>query len=163
LPVMMRGDTHLGLPSHGIKSILRRPLMGALYRLCDRLLAIGSANADFYRAMGVPDHKIFLVPYSVDNDRFIKSADLTAAQRAESRKRQHTPVDRPLLLYAAKFTPRKRPRDLLDAVHRLKLRTDRPFTVTMVGSGELERELRAFCTKNALDNVVFTGFVNQLE
>ena len=32
LPVMMRGETHLGLPCHGIKSILRRPLMGALYR-----------------------------------------------------------------------------------------------------------------------------------
>ena len=55
LPVMMRGETHLGLPCHGIKSILRQPLMGALYRSCDRLLAIGSANAAFYRAMGVPD------------------------------------------------------------------------------------------------------------
>ena len=59
LPVMMRGETHLGLPCDGIKSILRQPLMGALYRSCDRLLAIGSANAAFYRAMGVPDHKIF--------------------------------------------------------------------------------------------------------
>ncbi|HVT26794.1 MAG TPA: glycosyltransferase, partial [Lacipirellulaceae bacterium] len=74
LPVMMRGETHLGLPRYGIKSTLRRPLMGSLYRCCDRLLAIGSANAAFYQAMGVPRHKIFLVPYSVDNDRFIKSA-----------------------------------------------------------------------------------------
>ena len=33
----------------------------------------------------------------------------------------------------------------------------------MAGSGELEQELRAFCTEHALDNVVFTGFVNQSE
>jgi glycosyltransferase involved in cell wall biosynthesis len=33
----------------------------------------------------------------------------------------------------------------------------------MVGSGELERELRTFCAQHALDNVVFTGFVNQAE
>ena len=38
LPVMMRGETHLGLPCHGIKSVLRRPLMGGLYRVCDRLV-----------------------------------------------------------------------------------------------------------------------------
>jgi glycosyltransferase involved in cell wall biosynthesis len=35
--------------------------------------------------------------------------------------------------------------------------------VLMVGSGELEHQLRAFCAEHALDNVVFTGFVNQSE
>ena len=99
--------------------------MGALYRSCDRLLAIGSANAAFYRAMGVPDHKIFLVPYSVDNDRFVQSANLTDDQKTEVRKRYNVPADRPAVLYAAKFTRRKRPGDLLDAARRLKI-GDRP-------------------------------------
>ena len=163
LPVMMRGETHLGLPRHGIRSTLRRPLMGALYRSCDRLLAIGSANAAFYRAMGVPDYKIFLVPYSVDNDRFVHSANLTTNQKAEVRKRYNVPVDRPLVLYAARFAQRKRPLYLLDAVRRLKMDTDVRFTLAMAGSGALEEELRAFCAEHALDNVVFTGFVNQSE
>jgi hypothetical protein len=39
LPVMMRGETHLGLPCHGIKAKLRRPVMAALYRSCDCLLS----------------------------------------------------------------------------------------------------------------------------
>jgi glycosyltransferase involved in cell wall biosynthesis len=163
IPVMMRGETHLGLTRRTIKSRLRRPLMGALYRSCDRLLAIGSANAAFYRAMGVPDRKIFLVPYCVDNDRFVQSAKLTDEQRAEIRKRYKIPVKRPTMLYAAKFTRRKRPGDLLEAVRRLKQETHRPFTVAMVGSGELERELRTFCAQHALDNVLFTGFLNQTE
>jgi glycosyltransferase involved in cell wall biosynthesis len=161
LPVLMRGETHLGLPCHGIKSILRRPVMSALYRCCDRLLAIGSANADFYRAMGVPDHKIFLVPYSVDNERFVKSATLSDQGKADVRRRYNVPTDRPSILYAAKFTHRKRPADLLSAAQRLKSQTNRPFTVVMTGSGELEHELKAFCSEHALSNVVFTGFVNQ--
>jgi glycosyltransferase involved in cell wall biosynthesis len=161
MPVMMRGETHLGLPCTGVKSVLRRPLMGALYRLCDRLLAIGSANAAFYRAMGVPEQKIFLVPYSVDNDRFVASANLTKDAKAEVRRRYNVPTDRPSVLYAAKFTRRKRPGDFLEAARRLRTETNRPFTVVMVGSGELEQELRGFCAAHALDNVVFTGFVNQ--
>ncbi|MGZ5712502.1 MAG: glycosyltransferase family 4 protein [Burkholderiales bacterium] len=163
LPVMMRGETHLGLPSHGIKSTLRRPVMGSLYRSCDRLLAIGSANAAYYRAMGVPDEKIFLVPYSVDNDRFVQSTNLTDEQRAEVRKRYSVPVDRPMVLYAAKFTRRKRPLDLLEAARRLKVKQRCQFTVVMAGSGELKNELRAFCVEHALDNVVFTDFINQSE
>ena len=80
LRILMRGETHLGLPRSRMKTTLRRPALGALYGLCDRLLAIGSANAAFYRAMGVPEHKIFLVPYSVDNDRFMKAAKLDASE-----------------------------------------------------------------------------------
>jgi glycosyltransferase involved in cell wall biosynthesis len=163
LPVMMRGETHLGLPCHGIKAILRKPLMGALYRSCDRLLAIGSANAAFYRAMGVPANKVFIVPYSVDNDRFVRCASLTDDQRRDVRKRYKVPADRPLVLYAAKFTRRKRPDDLLKAALRLRTEIERPFSLIMAGSGELEQELRTFCTERGLDNVVFTGFVNQTE
>src|SRR5262249_30791842 len=159
----MRGETHLGLPCHGLKSQLRQPLMGALYRTCDRLLAIGSANAAFYRAMGVPDEKISLVPYSVDNDRFMQSVDLADEQKAEIRKRYNVPAVQPCVLYAAKFSARKRPGDLLAACRRVLSMTDAPFTVIMPGSGELEHELRTFCHQHKLTNVVFTGFVNQSE
>src|SRR5262245_63496501 len=65
MPVMMRGDSHLGLARTRLKAMFRRPVMGAFYGLCDCCLAIGTANAEFYRAMGVPDEKIFLVPFSV--------------------------------------------------------------------------------------------------
>jgi glycosyltransferase involved in cell wall biosynthesis len=163
LPIMMRGDSQLGAPCHGIKSVLRRPALGTLYRLCDRLLAVGTANAAFYRAMSVPERKIFVLPYSVDNDRFVKAAKLTDDQRDQVRDRYGLPLDMPTVLYAAKFTARKRPRDMLEAARRLKSEDVRPFTLVMTGSGELEPELRTFRAEHELDNVVFTGFVNQSE
>jgi glycosyltransferase involved in cell wall biosynthesis len=161
LPVMMRSETHLDLTRRGAKAVLRRPVMGALYRNCDRLLAIGTANADFYRAMGVSENKIFLVPYAVDNERFIDAARLTDGQKAEVRRHHHIPNDRPAVLYAAKFTSRKRPGDLIEVARRLRQRPGLKFSLVMAGSGELEHDLRKTCIAHGLDNVVFTGFVNQ--
>ena len=135
MPVMMRGDTHLGLPRYGVKAVIRRPLMGTLYGWCDRMLAVGSANAAFYRAMGVPDHKIFLVPYAVDNDRFVEAAKMTEEQKIGIRKRYNIPSEEPAVLFAAKFIQRKRPGDVLKAAQLLRSETKRSFTVVMAGSG----------------------------
>ena len=72
--------------------------------------------------MGVPDEKIFLVPYSVDNERFVQSAKLTAEQRAASSQAIQRAGRPAMVLYAAKFTQRKRPVDLLEAARRLRWR-----------------------------------------
>jgi glycosyltransferase involved in cell wall biosynthesis len=161
MPVLMRGETHLGLMREGLKAKLRLPIMAAVYGLCDCLLAIGTANAEFYRAMMVADRKLFLVPYAVDNARFAAAADLSGEQKGAIRNLYKIPADRPAILYAAKFTSRKRPADLLQAVQLLRSRGSSAFTLIMGGSGELEPELRAYCSDNQLNNVIFTGFINQ--
>src|SRR5262249_45930898 len=79
------------------------------------------------------------------------------------RKRFKVPADKPSVLYAAKFTRRKRPLDLLESIRRLRMENKYSFTVVMAGSGELEGELHAFCAAHSLDNVVFTGFINQMQ
>jgi glycosyltransferase involved in cell wall biosynthesis len=162
MAVFMRSETHLGLPKTGLKSKLRQPLLNLLYRLCDRLLAIGTANSQFYRAMGAPERKIVTVPYSVDNDRFVASTALDADQRRDICARLGIPTDRPTILYAAKFTGRKRPMDLLKAVDLIAGKVS-AFSVVMAGTGELEPELRRFCLERGFNNVHFTGFINQTE
>ena len=161
LPVLMRSETHLGLRRSAIKAAVRRPTLGSLYSLCDRFLAIGSNNAAFYRAMGVLEREIFFVPYSVDNDRFIQASTLSVAERGRARSEYDIPVNQPVVLYAAKFTARKRPQDLLYAVEKLRSRGCDGFTVVMAGSGELEGVLKEFCHRKSLSNVIFTGFINQ--
>ncbi|MBV5344275.1 MAG: glycosyltransferase [Rhodoferax sp.] len=69
--IFARGETHLLLRRSAVKRLLRRPLLHWFYARCDACLAIGSRNADFYRHHGVPDRKIFPVPYAVDNARFM--------------------------------------------------------------------------------------------
>jgi glycosyltransferase involved in cell wall biosynthesis len=161
LPVFSRGETHLGLVREGAKRWIRKPVMGAFYALFDRFLAIGSANRAFYAAMGVPARKIFLTPYSVDNSRFVNQSTLTPAERSQWRARFGIPEDGPAILYAAKFTRRKHPDDLLSAAAKVRKEFGAPFYVVMCGAGEMEAELKAYCVSHGLNNVIFTGFVNQ--
>jgi len=159
-PVFMRAETHLGLARSPLKRALRRPLLGALYARLAGVLAIGSANAAFYRAMGVPDRKTFLMPYAVDNERFACMSHLTEAERVQLRARFGVTDDRPIVLFAAKLQPRKRPDDLLQAAAHLS-REGLRFHVVLIGSGQMEQGLRDLRDSLGLGNVHFEGFVNQ--
>jgi glycosyltransferase involved in cell wall biosynthesis len=160
IPVLMRCETHLGLQRSSLKRLLRRPLIGAFYRRFDAVLAIGSANREFYRAMGVREDRIFLMPYAVDNRRFTAASRLSAAERRAMRASLGVDDGRPIVLYAAKLQPRKRPDDLLRAAALLN-REEMSFQLAMLGSGETEPELRAMAQGLGLANVSFAGFVNQ--
>src|SRR5205823_233383 len=112
-------ETHLGLRRSAIKNLIRRPLVGTYYRWLDGVLAIGSANREFFRAVRIPERRIFNMPYAVDNRRFMTDSQLTDSERKELRARFGVQDDRPIVLYAAKFQRRKRPDDLLRAAARL--------------------------------------------
>jgi glycosyltransferase involved in cell wall biosynthesis len=161
IPIFLRCETHLGLRRSRLKSLLRRPLIGAYYRQFDGVLAIGSANKEFYRAIGIPERRIFDMPYAVDNRRFVTGARLADGQRKELRADFGVHDDRPIVLYAGKFQRRKRPGDLQRAASRLN-REGVIFHLVMVGSGEMEAELRALAQHLGLSNVRFSGFVNQI-
>lgn len=160
LKVMMRCDTHLGLRRSRWRRLLIRPIIGTLYRFCDRLLAIGTANANFYRDLGVPEEKIGVVPFAVDNQRFARMSSLSNAERLRELRGLGVCPHRPVLLFASKFKRRKRPDDVVRAAAELVQRGV-DFTLLMVGDGEMRGDLEALVRELRLDNVVFTGFVNQ--
>jgi glycosyltransferase involved in cell wall biosynthesis len=160
IPVFARSETHLGLSRGSLKRLIRKPLMSGFYRCLSGVLAIGSANAAFYRAMSVPQDRIFSMPYTVDNARFTEGSRVSEAQRMKVRAELGVADDRPIILYAAKLQARKHPDDLLRAAGRLR---DRGivFQVVMVGSGEMSAELVDLARRLGLDNVHFHGFANQ--
>jgi glycosyltransferase involved in cell wall biosynthesis len=160
LPVFVRGETHLGLSRSSLKRLARRPLLRLFYRRLSGALAIGSANAAFYRAMGLPEERIFSMPYTVDNARFTEGSRLSDVQRKKVRAELGVADADPIVLYAAKLQVRKHPDDLLRAAARLKGRGIR-FHVVMVGSGEMAAELVNLATRLRLENVHFHGFANQ--
>lgn len=160
IPTLLRCETHLGLRRSALKSFLRRPMIGAYYRRLDGVLAIGSANREFYRAMGVPERRIFDMPYAVDNHRFMGGAQLANSERRELRAAFGVYDDRPIVLFAAKLLPRKRPDDLLRAAARLN-ELGVVFHVVIVGSGEMDAELHALAQHLGLPNNHFVGFINQ--
>lgn len=137
--------------------------MGAYYKLLDGFLAIGTRNRSFYRAMGVPDAKLFNVPYAVDNDRIISSSSLSSAERSAKRRDVGARDGVPLLVYASKLTRRKHPDDLLEAARTLR-RDGLDFDLLFVGTGEKEEGLRNAAASNFVGPPpLFAGFLNQTE
>lgn len=162
LPILMRCETHLGLAVRPLKRVARRLLLSRFFALCDGLLAIGSANRAFYRAMGAPEEKISLLPYAIDNARFLRDARLSPQQRKETRRRYGLSETRPVVLYVSKLQRRKHPDDLLRAARKLAV-DGLDFDLAIAGSGEMLGELKAMAGDLRLANVVFPGFVNQRE
>lgn len=161
IPVFMRGETHLGLPSastRGRSAALRR----AVFRQCTGLLAVGSANRDYYRALGIADSRISLVPYTVDNARITAASRIPADERARIRSGFGVHDESPIILYASKFQRRKRPDDLLAAFLRIRAQGFDGHLV-MVGTGEMGEALHAAAAAAGDANVHFPGFLNQSE
>ncbi|MEB3199693.1 MAG: glycosyltransferase [Synechococcaceae cyanobacterium] len=126
-------------------------------------LAIGSANARFLRANGIPAARVLAAPYGVDNGRFAALAQRFRPQRQALRERWDVPPGSFCFLFCGKLQPKKRPRDLLAALHLLQQRPDPAAAcLLIVGSGELEDSLRREAEQLDLP-VRFAGFLNQGE
>lgn len=161
-PLFMRCETHLGLDRPPWKRLLRKPVMTAFYRLFDAFLAIGSRNAAFYRAHGVAEEEISLVPYTVDNRRFRAGAMLGDAERAAVREELALPdPDVPVVLFVSKLSIRKRPFDLFEAFRIARERTGTDAALAFVGDGAVRPRLEEEAGDR--DDVHVLGFRNQSE
>jgi glycosyltransferase involved in cell wall biosynthesis len=131
----------------------------------DRFLAIGSLNRDYYIRQEVPEHKICLVPYAVDNAFFQSRVRACSHRRQELRDELGLEGGRPVILYAGKFTDRKRPMDLLRAYMKLSPdgRREPHAYLLYVGEGDLRSELEETAARVGWRSIRFVGFKNQTE
>jgi glycosyltransferase involved in cell wall biosynthesis len=154
----MRGESNLlverpfwirAAKRYGIAPLLRR-LGGAL--------AIGSLNREFYRHCGVPEERIFLAPYTVDNGFFQQNAGQSREQAAALREQFGVEPDDLVVLFAAKLIPVKGCADLIRA---FAARPREKTTLVIAGEGPLRRELVDLAARFPDRSVRFVGFMNQ--
>jgi glycosyltransferase involved in cell wall biosynthesis len=156
VPVIFRGDSHRIVRRTGVKELIRRKLISLLFRQFSAFLYVGAANYDYFRYHGVPAHKLFRAPHSVENERFYSQADEAAIQAAEWKRRIGIPEGDLVILFAGKLEPKKRPLDLLHAFQAARLNG---VSLFFVGGGPLEQEVKAAAAGN--DKVFFASFQNQ--
>ena len=108
-PLFLRGESNLlGSRPRWIRTA-KRVVLGGLLRRIRGALAIGARNREFYRAFGVPDERIFQVPYAVDNQHFMAEAARLAPSRDAVRARIGVPPGVPVALYAGSVCQRTAP------------------------------------------------------
>ncbi len=185
LQVWLRGESNAMAPTPAWKNAIKRPLLGQLFRRVDHFLCIGTANRDLYRSYGVPESKLHMTPYAVDNTRFAQQAEAIRGQRSDIRRQWGIPKDAFVALFCGKFILKKRPLDLIKATQLLLTNNSitnnggRDVHLLFVGSGELGDEMRANCnvvfdaerspnnqeliTDNRKPAASFAGFLNQTE
>ena len=161
IPLLLRGETNglserTGLSGHARRIILRR-----LFGHVSAFLAVGARNAEFYAANGARKERIFLAPYTVDNDFFFAKSQSLAGAKSILREREGISPSLPVILFCGKFSEAKRPLDLLKAFHSLG--DDPKASLVFVGDGSFRADLQEYVLERGLKNIHFLGFRNQTE
>lgn len=138
------------------KASLKKRLFPFLYnRVADLVLVPSTASRKFICSLGVDEQRVALTPYVVDNG-YIEAA-AARADRKRTRAELGIPDEAGIAIFCAKFLPRKRPEDAIEAFARAKVEGS---YLVMVGDGPLADSLKAQAERLGIsDRVRFTGLV----
>ena len=84
IPLLFRGDSHL-LRRSSLTFLRRLPLQ-LLYRQFAAITYVGAANRDYFAALGVPSHRLFFAPHSVNAEHFNPEDPATRAEAMRLRR-----------------------------------------------------------------------------
>jgi glycosyltransferase involved in cell wall biosynthesis len=158
IPYLLRGESRPDQGNaRGLKMMAKRTLIQPLVRNAGACLAIGTENRRFYRSYGAQPDQVFFAPYSVDTDRFSAAGAFGRAHRADMLESVGLQPDIPLVLFAAKLLPRKRPTDVVMALDRLEQRV----SLAVIGDGPLRPDIEELAAGRPWMRTL--GFVNQRE
>ena len=143
--------------SRSWKILVKKLLWPRLYSLADQVVVPSTASYDLMRSLGIPEDRITLTPYSVDNDWWKEQS--SRVDRAAIRRSWGIDPNASVVLFCAKLRPWKRPLDLLRAFVLAKA----PGSVLVfAGEGPLRSELETEAVSLGIaEQVRFLGFVNQ--
>jgi glycosyltransferase involved in cell wall biosynthesis len=154
-----------GTDAHEIRSRDRHPwkarlkafLWPSLFRLADIVIVPSTGGVQLLRHIGIPDDRIVLTPYVVDNDWWLEQA--SRADPIPTRTLWNIPPDAPVVLFCAKLQPWKRPHDVLRAFAQ----ADIPGSyLIFAGDGPLRKAIEEEAqVLGVAHRARFLGFVNQ--
>lgn len=157
VPVMVRGDSHLGTPRSAVKRAAKALFYPWVVRQFDACLYVGQRNKDYLLHYGAIESRLFFSPHCIDNDTFCAAARATDRDALRSGWGLHE--GQQAILFAGKLISLKRPQDLVSAAARLR-RRGVPVVIVWAGDGPARQ---ALITQGRAEQVpmVFLGFCNQ--
>jgi glycosyltransferase involved in cell wall biosynthesis len=157
--VLFGTDAHELAPRDGKrwKLKVKKWFWPRLFRLADVALIVSSGSAALMSSLEIPEDRIVLAPFCVDNEWWVKQSDLV--DRAAVRARWGVPEHAAVIFYCAKLQSWKRPQDLLRAFAKS---AGEDAYLMFAGAGPLRPALELEATSLGIsDRVRFLGFANQ--
>jgi glycosyltransferase involved in cell wall biosynthesis len=141
------------------KRSVKRVVWPMVFRLADHVSVPSTGGRELMRLLGLPDERVTLTPYVVDNDWWLAQA--ARVDRAAVRASWGAAADDAVILFCAKLQAWKRPLDLLQAFAKANIgKTLLVFAGEGPLRGQLESEAAAL---GVAGRVRFLGFVNQTQ
>src|SRR5450631_9953 len=159
-PVFFRDDTNFLTPRPRWKRFLKSVFLRTFLRGAWALY-VGEESRRYWKFYGIPAQRLFFSPHCVDNDFWSSKARELAPQRGQIRRSLGIDDDSPVILFCAKFIPKKQPLMLLSAF--TAVRKVLPCWLVMVGDGELRAEVERRIRESGVENTILPGFLNQDE
>lgn len=145
IPVLFRGDSHLLDQRLGLHWRLKRLLLKRIFGRVSGCLYVGKNNYDYYRALRVPESRLFPCPHSIEVDRFAEPNDELESQAQAWRDELRIPNSARVLLYAGKLEKKKQPIELMSAVLQM---SPEDLVLIIIGNGELEQAVQRIAAEH---------------
>ncbi len=164
IPLLLRAESTLhDRERSGLKMLAKDTFFNVLRRHVSGVLAIGTANAAYWRRYMGPDVPIYAMPYAVDNAFFQRKAAEAESRTEILRAELGLAAGRPVILFASKLQARKRCGDLIEAWRQMRAAGSDAYLV-IIGDGEQRASLEAQAASSAhAADIRFLGFKNQTE
>jgi glycosyltransferase involved in cell wall biosynthesis len=134
-------------------------LVRGIFGLGKAVLGSSSGSVEYLKFLGIPESRIVLAPYTVDNAWW--TARAAAVDRNEVRARWGIPPASRVVLFCAKLQPWKRPLDVLEAFANTNVND---AYLVYAGDGPLRRSIEARAVELGLfERIRMLGFVNQTQ
>jgi len=141
------------------KSKVKKFLWPRLFRLADQVIVPSASGVDLMRSLGIPQERVTLTPFVVDNDWWMQQSKLV--DRPAVRAGWGAAPDTLVILFCAKLQPWKRPLDLLRAFAKANLSN---AILVFAGAGPLLPQLESEAASlGVASSVRFLGFLNQTQ
>jgi glycosyltransferase involved in cell wall biosynthesis len=160
--VFMHGDSAPIYPLPWLKRLAKQCILRMLFRCVDAFLVCGTLNKLFYQQYGADPGRMFLTPWAVDNEFFIRESDRFRIHRAVLRRELNLAPNSTVVIFVGKMVQRKRPFDLVLAVEKLVAEGEQ-VSLLFVGIGPDKERIEEYTRRRGLSDVHFLGFVNQSE
>lgn len=159
IPILYGTDTTTLQPRTGRKwkSRIKRRFWPWLFGMADVVMAPSSGTVTLLRSLNIPEDRIQLTPYVVDNRWWTEKAKVV--DRAAVRRAWRVPGDAKVILFCAKLQPWKRPQDLLRAFALANIPN---AYLVYAGDGTMREQLeREVNDLHVQERIRFLGFTNQ--
>jgi glycosyltransferase involved in cell wall biosynthesis len=125
------------LPGNLFRNLISHALIKRFANKCDGVIVPTESSEDYLRMIGVKS-PIFVQPTGIEYQRFQEVSDDEVRRLRESLSIQ----DETVFVSVSRLSNEKNIDFMIDAIHALRQRTDRPFRFLMIGEGHQHERLQ---------------------